>query len=319
MIKIECEKCIYNSPKEPCVNKRGVEDGGCNRGIEMSRRLMAGLVKDRLIPSIKETLKDYDSKPKLAIVVAGGYNPSSTKYINNKCKLAKEIGIETQVIDIDWEDKSKEDLEFELFKVITDLNKDICVDGIIVQLPFPLVDEQKIANMISPDKDVDGFHPINQGLLMRGSDEGFTPCTPLGAMTLLDHYGISVEGKNCVVVGRSNIVGKPMAQLLINKGATVTVCNSKTKNIWKHLFEADIVFLATGNAKKFNSLDFSYNAIVIDFGINFDENGKLCGDLDVEDIDGRIKAFTPTPGGTGVTTVMALMINTVKAFEKKFK
>lgn len=319
MIKTECSNCIYNSPKEPCLNRKGVEEGGCNRGIKSSDRLMASLVRDKLVPSIKKTLQDYDRKPFLAIVVADGYNPSSTKYINNKCKLAKEIGIEAVVYCVDWEDKNKEELETELFNLISDLNRDNNVDGIIVQLPFPLVDEQKIATTIDPNKDVDGFHPVNQGLLMRGSDEGFIPCTPLGAMTLLDHYDIDVEGKHCVVVGRSDIVGKPMAQLLINKGATVTVCNSKTKSLWKHLFSADVVFLGTGNARKFNSSDLSYSTIVIDFGINFDQDGKLCGDLDIEDVDGRIKAFTPTPGGTGVTTVMALMLNTVKAFEKKFK
>lgn len=314
-----CENCIYNVENDPCVNKEGVKNGGCDRGLNRSNVLSAKPLKEDIIKSLKEKVDNYYNKPKLIIIVAEGYNQSSTKYINNKCKIAKEIGILTDVVNISWENKEKEELEEELLKVISKFNDDVTVDGIIVQLPFPLVDEQKIALMIQPEKDVDGFHPINQGLLMRGSNEGLIPCTPLGATLLLEYYGIDVEGKKCCVVGRSNIVGKPMAQILINKGATVTVCNSKTERLYEHTQKSDIIFLATGNAKKFGWLDFTYNATIIDFGINFDEEGKLCGDLDIKGVNGSVKAYTPTPGGTGITTVLALMFNTVKAYENKLK
>lgn len=314
---IECKICKHNIGDKCEYNLLPIpKEYGCENG-KIKTTIMRGKdVKEKIIPNLIKEIGEIGVTPKLAIVVAENYNPSSTKYINNKCKMATEIGIETIIYNIKWECKTKIELEKELINLITDLNIDNSINGIIVQLPFPLVDEDMIANLVAPKKDVDGFSAINLGYLMRGElEKGLLPCTPLGALLMLDHNNIDVVGKKCVIVGRSNIVGKPMAQLLINKGATVVVCNSKTKNLVSETESADILFLATGNARMFDWTYLSPKTTVIDFGINFDDNDKLCGDLNEIDANDFVRAYTPTPGGTGITTVLALMTNTVKALK----
>lgn len=271
-----------------------------------------------LVNKYKNKVCSMTNKPKLAIIVAGGYSGASTVYVRNKIKLAAEIGIEIEMFDIDWENVSREEFRANIFGTIDILNKDDSVDGIIAQLPMPeYVTEEELSKAISKDKDVDGFHIENLGKVMRGENDGLVCCTPLGATLMMDFYGVDVKGKVCVVVGRSNILGKPLANILINKGATVIVCNSKTEPLQQYTRLGDIVFLATGNAKMFTRKYFKKDAIVIDFGMNRDEKGKLCGDLDVENSKDKLKMYSPTPGGTGKTTLLALMNNTIKVREKK--
>ena len=269
---------------------------------------------DYLSVKCKEDVIKNNLKPVLAIVVAGGYSPASTVYVRNKIKTAEKFGVEVKLFDLDWEGVDEIDFRRNLFNLIDDLNRDESINGIICQLPCPYIHEDEISDRISHMKDVDGFHVSSLGGVMRGCSK-FTPCTPMGAMLLLDHFSIDVNGKHCVVVGRSNILGKPLANLLINRGATVTVCNSRTQELHKKTKQGDVVFLCTGNAKMFTKKYFNTDAIVIDFGMNRDAKGKLCGDLDINNVKDKIKAYTPTPRGTGPLTIVSLMINTIKAYK----
>ncbi len=247
----------------------------------------------------------------LAVVLVGD-NPASKVYVNNKKKACEATGIKSFEYLLP-EDTKRE----ELLALIEKLNADDEVDGILVQLPLPRhLDEKEVINAISPLKDVDAFHPVNVGKIMIG-DYTFAPCTPAGIIELIERSGISVEGKNCVVIGRSNIVGKPMSMLLLHKNATVTICHSRTKNLSEVTSGADILVAAVGRANFVTADMVREGAVVIDVGINRLDNGKLCGDVDFEAVAPKCSYITPVPGGVGPMTIAILMQNTVRAAESK--
>ena len=257
-------------------------------------------------------LKDkYGRAAGLAVIMAGD-NPASEIYVKNKIKACETAGIYSRTIKID-ENVTEKDLIEEIEK----LNKDDKIDGILVQLPLPAhIDELKIINAISPEKDVDGFHSVNLGKMIIGDKTGFLPCTPYGIMQLLDEYGIDPAGKDTVIIGRSNIVGKPAAILFIEKSATVQVCNTKTKNIKDKIRNADIVIAAVGVPNFIKGDDIKEGAVVIDVGINR-VNGKLCGDVDYEEVSEKAGYITPVPGGVGPMTIASLIKNTFKSYVNK--
>ena len=260
----------------------------------------------------KETEK-MTVKPGLAVVIVGE-DPASKVYVRNKAKACGEVGFYSEVHELP-ENTSSEGL----LTLVDKLNSDDKIDGILVQLPLPKhLDEKTVINAISPDKDVDAFHPVNVGKIMIG-DYDFLPCTPAGVMRLLEETGIQVAGKNCVVVGRSNIVGKPQAMLLLQKNGTVTVCHSKTKDLVEECRRADILVVAIGKAKLIGADYIKPGATVIDVGMNRDENGKLCGDVDFESVKDAAGAITPVPGGVGPMTIAMLMKNTLRAAQKAGK
>ena len=253
--------------------------------------------------TLKTIIKSYNLTPKLAIISVG-YDPASKTYINGKKKDCKEIGIEC---DIYHPEPSSD----EIIKCIHQLNNDQSVTGILVQLPLPKnINKELIMREIDPSKDVDCFHPLNVATLFQ-SDPLLAPCTPGGIIHLLKMYDISIPGKNCVVIGRSDIVGKPMATLLTHKDATVTLCHSKTKDISMYTKNADIIISAVGKPKFITADMVNENAVVIDVGINRDENGKLCGDVDFEEVSKKCYAITPVPGGVGLMTRLQLLENIV--------
>ncbi|MFY8263057.1 bifunctional 5,10-methylenetetrahydrofolate dehydrogenase/5,10-methenyltetrahydrofolate cyclohydrolase [Clostridium perfringens] len=267
---------------------------------------------------IKQELKKKDLSNVKGIFIQVGDNQASNVYVNNKCKLCKELGIDYEHIKLD-ESVSEE----ELLNIIDMLNKTKCVTGIMVQLPLPKhISEERVINAIDPNKDIDGFTNVNKGKLMIGDETGIIPCTPKGIITVLEHENIEVEGKNVVIVGRSNIVGKPLAQLLINKGATVTVCNSKTDRdkLKELILDSDIFISAIGQANHFNlnffedltlSNNVFKNITAIDVGINRDENNKLCGDIS-KDMYDYFQYATSSPGGIGLLTVLEVVRNLIK-------
>ena len=270
------------------------------------------------IDKMANEVKGFKRKPCLAIVVCDGYDQSSTRYVNNKLKIANEIGIKCVKHNIEWEGLDEIRIFSNILHKVAQLNMNGLVDGIIVQLPLPITKEHEeiICNSIYRQKDVDGFHRANLGKMIRGSEDGFVSCTPLGVMNMLEDYNIDVEGKNVAVIGRSKHVGLPLVNLLINKGATVVSCNSKTKNIETILKQQDIVISAVGKAKIWNETHFNENAILIDIDINVDENGKLCGDIDSQRVQDKVVGCTPVPGGVGIMTVLALMENVIKSYKK---
>lgn len=257
-------------------------------------------------------LKDkYGRAAGLAVIMAGD-NPASEIYVKNKIKACETAGIYSRTIKLD-ENVTEKDLIEEIEK----LNKDDKIDGILVQLPLPAhIDELKIINAISSEKDVDGFHSVNLGKMIIGDKTGFLPCTPYGIMQLLDEYGIDPAGKDTVIIGRSNIVGKPAAILFIEKSATVQVCNTKTKNIKDKIRNADIVIAAVGVPNFIKGEDIKEGAVVIDVGINR-VNGKLCGDVDYEEVSEKAGYITPVPGGVGPMTIASLIKNTFKSYVNK--
>ena len=266
---------------------------------------------------IKEELKGIKEKvgkvPGLAIVLVGE-NPASKIYVNSKIKGCAELGFESFAHYLP-ENVTEEDL----LNVIRDLNADEKVDGILVQLPLPKhIDEKKVVETIAFSKDVDGFKPENMGLLFLGDKNSIKPCTPSGIVELFKRYELEVEGKDVVIIGRSNIVGKPMAGFFINEGATVTICNSKTKNLAEKLKEADIIVAAMGVAKFVKADMVKDGAIIIDVGINRTEEG-LFGDVDFENVAPKCKWITPVPGGVGPMTVAMLFKNTLSAFKRNKK
>ncbi len=247
----------------------------------------------------------------LAVIVAGN-NPASRIYVNNKKKDCEYIGINSYEYALS-EDVTQE----EILSLIDKLNNDEKISGMIVQLPLPKhIDERAVINRIAPEKDVDAFHPENVGKIMIGN-YGFLPCTPAGIMELLEEYRIETKGKNAVVIGRSNIVGKPMSMLLVNKDATVTVCHSKTQNLAEITKKADILVVAIGKAKFVTGDMVKDGAVVVDVGMDRDENGKLCGDVDFESVAPKASYITPVPGGVGPMTRAILMKNAVTAEENK--
>ena len=264
-----------------------------------------------------EKLKEKDLSMCTVAFVQVGNNPASNVYVRNKIKLCEELGIE--VIHYKLIEKIKEE---DLLDVIDDLNNDDSITGIMVQLPLPdHIREEVVIDAIAPEKDIDGFTTVNKGKLMVGANDAIIPCTPKGILTILEHESVDLKGKNVVIVGRSNIVGKPLANLLINKCATVTVCNSNTSlyEIGYAIDNCDIFISAIGKANYWNSyrLDGSYlkDTIAIDVGINRDEEGKLCGDIDKSTYD-MFKKVTSVPGGVGVMTVLEVIRNIVELYER---
>lgn len=270
-------------------------------------KVVANHIKDNL-KNVVATMKNDGIVPKLCVIQVGDDSASSV-YVRNKEKAANYIGIECETYHL-----PKTVGSIELAALIDSLNYNDSVHGILLQLPLPKhLDEQYFPSLIAPEKDVDGFHYVNAGLMFQGCDDAaMLPCTPKGIMDILKYYEIDVAGKECVVVGRSNIVGKPIAMFLLQADGTVTICHSKTKNLKEVCKRADILVCAIGRPKFFNEEYIKEGAVVIDVGINRDENGKLCGDVDLDAVKDIASAVTPVPGGVGVMTVAELMNNVVE-------
>ena len=255
-------------------------------------------------------LKQQGINPKLVVVLVGD-NSESQVYVRNKHKSCGEVGIESEVITM-----PEQTTQQELLEVVERLNQDETVDGILVQLPLPKqIDEKTVLRSILPEKDVDGFHPVNVGLLSIG-DECFAPATPSGIIAMFQEYGIDIAGKNCVVIGRSNIVGKPMAALLLKNNATVTICHSKTEDLASYTRRADVVIVATGRRHTLTAEMVKEGAVVVDVGMNRNEQGKLCGDVDYEEVKEKASFITPVPGGVGPMTITELLENTIQAAQR---
>lgn len=269
---------------------------------------IAQTIKDEMKLEVAE-LKKAGKDCCLAVIQVGN-DPASSVYVSNKKKACEYIGIKSIAYEI-----PAETTEEELLSLIDKLNNDNTVHGILCQLPLPNhINEKTILNRISPKKDVDGFHPQNVGALVIG-DPGFVSCTPAGVIQLLKRSNIDIAGKNCVVVGRSNIVGKPMALLMLRENATVTICHSKTKNLKETCKKADILIVAIGKPMFINHEYVKDGAVVIDVGIHRDENNKLCGDVDYNDVESMVSAITPVPGGVGPMTICMLMKNCIDAMK----
>ena len=259
-------------------------------------------------------LKEKYGKPAGLAVVIVGNNPASQVYVKNKIKACENVGFYSENIELDENISEKE-----LLQEINKLNKNDRINGILVQLPLPAhINELKIIDSISPEKDVDGFHVSNIGKMVIGDETGFLSCTPYGIMQLLEEYKIEIAGKDAVIIGRSNIVGKPMALMLIQKGATVQVCNSNTKDLRKKLSKADIIIVAAGVPKLLKKEDVKEGAVVIDVGINR-VDGKICGDVDYEEVAEKTSYITPVPGGVGPMTIASLIKNTFKSYKNSLK
>lgn len=278
---------------------------------------MAMLIDGKLISmEIKEELKQKVAilnqegiSISLAVIQVGG-DPASSVYVNNKKKACELIGIKSISYEL-----PEETSEQELLDIINELNHRVDVNGILVQLPVPKhIDDNKIIEAISPLKDVDGFHTQSIGRLCVGQ-KGFVSCTPAGIIELLKRSGVSIAGKECVVIGRSNIVGKPMSLLLLRENGTVTICHSKTKDLKQITKRADILIAAIGKPKMITKEYVKEGAVVIDVGIHRDNNNKLCGDVDFDDVQAICSAITPVPGGVGPMTIAMLMNNCVESLE----
>lgn len=271
-------------------------------------KLISQNIKDELKEEV-EKLKKAGKSGSLAVIQVGN-DPASSIYVKNKKKACEYIGIGSVSYEL-----SENTTEKELLEIIDDLNKNNEIIGILVQLPVPKhIDEDKIIRAISPKKDVDGFHVENVGALCIG-EKGFVSCTPAGVIQLLKRSNVEIAGKHCVVIGRSNIVGKPMALLMLRENATVTICHSKTKNIKEICKQADILIVAIGKPRFINSEYVKEGAVVIDVGIHRDENNKMCGDVDFEDVKDMVSKITPVPGGVGPMTIAMLMNNCVEAIK----
>lgn len=273
---------------------------------------LADVIKDDL-KSVVEKMKLRNQTVRLAVIQVGN-DAASSVYVNNKKKACEYIGIESTIHYL-----GKDTTENVLIDLINVLNKDESVNGILVQLPLPHhLDEQEILSKIIPSKDVDGFHICNIGKLATGNFDTMIPCTPFGILKLLHYYNIDISGKECVIVGRSNIVGKPTAMLLLESDGTVTVCHSKTQNLASVCKRADILVCAIGKPKFFNRDYIKEGAVVVDVGIHRMENNKLCGDVDFDDVKEIVSAITPVPNGVGAMTVAMLMNNCVEAAKRQY-
>lgn len=251
--------------------------------------------------------KEYSITPGLAVVIVGD-DPASRVYVNNKKKACELVGFYSEEYALPAETTQEE-----LLSLVKELNEKKDINGILVQLPLPKhLDDKAVIEAINPLKDVDAFHAVNVGKIMLGEYD-FLPCTPAGVMEMLHYYNIEVSGKNCVVIGRSNIVGKPMGMLLLHENGTVTICHSRTKNLAEVCSRADILVAAVGKPKFVTADMVKEGAVVIDVGMDRDENGKLCGDVDFENVKDKCSYITPVPGGVGPMTIATLMKNTVKA------
>jgi methylenetetrahydrofolate dehydrogenase (NADP+)/methenyltetrahydrofolate cyclohydrolase len=260
---------------------------------------------------ITEEVKDFERVngfvPGLAVIIVGE-NPASKVYVRNKKLACEQVGFYSEVIEM-----PEETTEAELLSVIDRLNGDEKIHGILVQLPLPKhINEESVLLRINPAKDVDAFHPFNVGRIMTGSYD-LAPCTPAGVMELIRRSGIEIRGKECVIVGRSNIVGKPQAMLMLGADATVTVCHSRTKNLAEVCRRADILVAAIGKPNFFNAEMVKEGAVVIDVGINRREDGKLCGDVNFSEVEPKASYITPVPGGVGPMTITMLLKNTLTA------
>ena len=263
-------------------------------------------LRDKIFEDLKAKLDKMAKKPTLAVILVGE-NPASQIYVRNKKKTAEKLGINS--ISIEY---PSEITENELLEKIDELNDDENVTAILVQLPLPAhIDKNKVIDKILPQKDVDGLTPYNLGKLFSGEEPYVYPCTPKGILLLLDEYGIDLEGKHVVVVGRSNLVGKPVAQLLLKRNATVTMCHSHTKNLTNITKTADIVVSAVGK-NVIGEKMLKSNCVVVDVGIFKDENGKISGDVDFENVSKIAAYISPVPGGVGPMTIASLMLNTVE-------
>ncbi len=287
---------------------------GKNRGEDMkliNGKEISKKTKDAIKAEIEEIRNTGKRVPKLAVILVGD-NPASQVYVRNKEKACAYVGMESLRIN-----KDATLSEEELLKLIDELNHDDGVDGILVQLPLPkTIDEEKVLKAIAPEKDVDGFHPANIAKLFL-NEEGFIPCTPYGMMVMLEEIGYDLDGKEVVVVGRSNIVGKPVALLALHHNATVTIAHSHTKNLQEVTSRADVLIAAIGKAKFFTADYVKEGAVVLDVGMNRDENGKLCGDVDFDDVKEKVSAITPVPGGVGPMTIAMLMKNTLLSYKRR--
>lgn len=274
--------------------------------IIIDGKLVAQEVKAKVSKKVKELQKNGIT-PGLAVIIIGN-NQASRIYVNNKKKACAEVSIYSKEYALPDTTSQKE-----LIELISKLNNDDSINGILVQLPLPNhINEKAVIEAIDPLKDVDAFHEINVGKIMIGEYD-LLPCTPAGIIELLNSQNIEIEGKHCVVVGRSNIVGKPMAMLLLHRNGTVTICHSKTKNLKEICKNADILIAAVGKAKFITSDMVKKGAVVIDVGMNKDENSKLCGDVDFDNVKKIASYITPVPGGVGPMTIAMLMKNTVTA------
>ena len=265
-------------------------------------------IKDQLKEEVSKIKETYPRLPKLVVILVGD-NQASQTYVRNKERGCQYIGIESEILRHDASFS-----EIELLQEINDLNNDDTVDGILVQLPLPQhINEEKVLDAIVPSKDVDGFHPENVAKLFLGQ-HSLVPCTPKGMMVLLEEINYDLAGKEVVIVGRSNIVGKPVALLCLQKNATVTIAHSQTKDLKAVCSRADVLIAAIGKPKFFNHEYVKDGAVVLDVGINRDENKKVCGDVDFDDVKDKVSAITPVPGGIGPMTITMLMKNTIEAF-----
>lgn len=263
--------------------------------LEIRERIKADVAK----------LSEQGVRPGLAVILVGD-DPASHVYVNNKAKACGELGLYSEVHRL-----PASTTETELLELVDQLNKDTRIHGILVQLPLPAhIREKAVIDAIHPEKDVDGFHPVSAGNLMIG-DTGFVPCTPAGIMELIRASGICLSGKHAVVIGRSNIVGKPVAMLLLRENATVTICHSRTENLQEIARQADVLVVAIGKAKQIDRRYVKPGAVVIDVGVNRLENGKLAGDVDYDDVEKTAGYITPVPGGVGPMTITMLMMNTL--------
>lgn len=263
----------------------------------------------KILLNLAEKINLLDRKPKLAVIIVGE-NPASQTYVALKQKRAEAVGIESLVIPL-----SADISQDALLEHIDILNEDPTITAILVQLPLPEhIDTSRVLLRIAPHKDVDGFNPINAGLLAVGAVPSAYPCTPLGIVTLLNEYKINISGKHAVIVGRSNIVGKPLSYMLLEKNATVTICHSKTQNLAAYTKSADILISAVGQKHIITQDMVKPNAIVIDVGITKTEEGKLAGDVDFANVSQIAGAITPNPGGVGPITIAMLLMNTYRLF-----
>lgn len=271
-------------------------------------KFISQTIKDELRDRVNK-LKEEGKEVSLAVILVGN-DSASQVYVRNKKKACEYVGIRSLSYEL-----PEETSEEELLKLIDDLNEREDCQGILVQLPLPRhIDSEKVLLRIDPKKDVDGFHPVSVGNLSIGNP-GFVSCTPAGIIELLKRSGVELDGANAVIVGRSNIVGKPMAMLLLRENSTVTIAHSHTRNLSEVTSRADILIAAIGKPKFFKAKDIKENAVVIDVGMDRDENGKLCGDVDYEDMLPKVSKITPVPGGVGPMTIAMLMKNCVDAVD----
>lgn len=276
-------------------------------------KLVSAEVRKNISEEVKSFIAESGITPGLAVILVGN-NPASAVYVRNKHKACLEVGMNSFEITM-----PEETTEEQLLNKIDELNLDPKVHGILVQLPLPKhISEDKVINRISPEKDVDAFHPANVGKIVAGKYD-FIPCTPAGIMELLHYYNVEISGKECVVIGRSNIVGKPMALLLLAENGTVTICHSRTKDLTEASKRADILVVAIGKPKFVTADMVKEGAVVVDVGINRLDDGKLCGDVDYDAVEPIASMITPVPGGVGPMTITMLMKNTLTAAKKYAK